>query len=1433
MILPVLESFTFNEWRLTTNEIITKVGDLLTLQTTNQTSIVGALNELDDAVNGRFGIAFETDFDAQHPLKITRINATVSGPNNTWGATILQRTAKGTIAVPTAPVSGTILGGLDVQAYSGTEWATSARIIPLTTSNWTPTSHHTGWQIWVTDLNSINSAISAQFYGSTRVRIGTGNDDGVNQLQVAGSFIASSIQGTPIGSSTAASGVFTTVNATTFTGSGSGLTAGSVANVSLTNSALTIGSTSVSLGATVTTFAGLVSVTSTTLIGALTGNASTATTLQTTRAINGVNFNGSAAITVPVNTTDDVATATSVYPTFVPTSAASNQSIKTSSTKLTFVPSTGILTATGFVGNGASLTALNAGNVSTGTLAVLRGGTGTTTSTGTGNVVLSASPTLTGIPVAPTAATADTSTQIATTAFVKAVITAGAAAGANYGGDVAIAPVAASALLHLNKPSGVYSAAIKFEEVGVSKYVLGYSGIGSAGATDFSLQNLVPVTPANVLTIFGATSNVAIGGTVDNGYKLDITGTARVSSNLTVDGSLTVNGTLTTINSTQIQVDDINIELGAVASPTDTTANGGGITLLGTTNKTISWSATNGWSSSEIFNLVTGKDYRINGNIVLNATTLGSGILNSSLQTLGTISSGTWNASVITGQYGGTGVANTGKTITLGGNLITSGAFQTTLTSTATTSLTLPTTGTLSTLAGAETLTNKTISGANNTLSAIGNASLTNSTVTLGSTSVALGATVTTFTGLSISGATNTLSAIANSSLTNSAVTLGTTSVALGATSTSIAGLTSISSTMFSGFISPIVANSSYILSSGAAITSLANSPIPKILWHDRFAFSKAFGVPTFETFNGTIWSAATLDAGLFAQQENRASTQIDGTGSTAARWTWNNAQAQYSAIECIILGITHTATSSTKDILYESSADGITWTSRHTSTANNANAQGIVIPVTSNNADAWLRLTITVTNSQPLVMSTIRALSSRWGNQGGGSEQEYPYQWAADQKIAFGTSAVAANGIVTIGTNTSTSADGLWFGTDVNLYRSTANVLKTDDALVSASTITSTDFLIAGTSVLNATTLGSGILYSSLQTVGTISTGVWAASTITINKGGTGAITSGDALTNLLPTGTTSGYVLKTSGPGGFYWAAETGGSPATGTRIDSTRTTVTATAGQTVFTAPTYVPGANQARVYINGIRQFGSEYVETDATTITLNAPGATLNDVVLIEVDGYIVYNMTAAATTFTPTGGIAATNVQTALAELDTEKAPLASPAFTTQISVGGSVIKPSASTYGAISIDGTKGGWNGINFRSGATNAGTFMASSASAGWYNATDNGWSVSWDNAGNFTAAGNVTAYSDERLKTNVQTLTGSLARVCQMRGVEYDRDGIHNIGVIAQEMQRIRPEVVHTGNDEMKTLSVAYGNIVAELIEAIKELKLEIDVLKGVK
>jgi hypothetical protein len=121
-------------------------------------------------------------------------------------------------------------------------------------------------------------------------------------------------------------------------------------------------------------------------------------------------------------------------------------------------------------------------------------------------------------------------------------------------------------------------------------------------------------------------------------------------------------------------------------------------------------------------------------------------------------------------------------------------------------------------------------------------------------------------------------------------------------------------------------------------------------------------------------------------------------------------------------------------------------------------------------------------------------------------------------------------------------------------------------------------------------------------------------------------------------------------------------------------------------------------------------------------------------------------------------------------------------------------------------------------------------------GYVTSTNSSWTPTggtFNVTGNITATQNVTAYSDKRLKSNITTITGALDIVNQMRGVRFDKDGQRGLGVIAQEVQQLIPEVVFEGTDENKTLSVAYGNIVGLLIEAIKELKAEIDTLKGNK
>jgi len=102
-----------------------------------------------------------------------------------------------------------------------------------------------------------------------------------------------------------------------------------------------------------------------------------------------------------------------------------------------------------------------------------------------------------------------------------------------------------------------------------------------------------------------------------------------------------------------------------------------------------------------------------------------------------------------------------------------------------------------------------------------------------------------------------------------------------------------------------------------------------------------------------------------------------------------------------------------------------------------------------------------------------------------------------------------------------------------------------------------------------------------------------------------------------------------------------------------------------------------------------------------------------------------------------------------------------------------------------------------------------------------------------AGAATFNNDVTAFSDERLKSNITTIPDALSKVTEMRGVHYVRDatGKDSTGVIAQELQKVAPELVLTADDEMGTLSVNYGNITGYLIEAVKELSARVKELEG--
>ena len=142
------------------------------------------------------------------------------------------------------------------------------------------------------------------------------------------------------------------------------------------------------------------------------------------------------------------------------------------------------------------------------------------------------------------------------------------------------------------------------------------SAASAAGTATSLFPNITTGTMAIGAGLTTGTINIATAGIGVNAINL-----GNSNSTITINGNLTVSGTTTTVNSSTLAVADSNIEIAKVASPTDVTANGAGITIKGATDKTINWySSTGSLTSSENVDLATGKTYKINGTDVLTST---------------------------------------------------------------------------------------------------------------------------------------------------------------------------------------------------------------------------------------------------------------------------------------------------------------------------------------------------------------------------------------------------------------------------------------------------------------------------------------------------------------------------------------------------------------------------------------------------------------------------------------------------------------------------------------------------------------------------------------------------------------------------------------------------------------------------------------------
>jgi hypothetical protein len=271
------------------------------------------------------------------------------------------------------------------------------------------------------------------------------------------------------------------------------------------------------------------------------------------------------------------------------------------------------------------------------------------------------------------------------------------------------------------------------------------SANGSATVTGMSTT--AGLIPGMIVTVAGG-SLTLVGGTQ--------IATIVSSTSVTLTNTFGGSGSSTTLN---------------FAGASDTTANGGGITLKGATDKTLIWdSANTNWTSSEHWNIATGKVFKINNAQVLSATALGTSVVGSSLTSVGTLTNLT-----VAGQI-------TSQVTTGTAPFVVSSTTQVA-------NLNAATAGLATHHAGGAAGQISYQSAANTTAFL---AAGTTSQVLIGGASAPAWSNTPTLTGTNFT-------AIPNAALTNSAVTVGSTSISLGATATTLAGLTSVTSTTFVG----------------------------------------------------------------------------------------------------------------------------------------------------------------------------------------------------------------------------------------------------------------------------------------------------------------------------------------------------------------------------------------------------------------------------------------------------------------------------------------------------------------------------------------------------------------------------------------------------------------------------------------------------------
>jgi len=663
------------------------------------------------------------------------------------------------------------------------------------------------------------------------------------------------------------------------------------------------------------------------------------------------------------------------------------------------------------------------------------------------------------------------------------------------------------------------------------------------------------------------------------------------------------------------------------------------------------------------------------------------------------------------------------------------------------------------------------------------------------------------------------------------------------------------------------------IYSFGSSTQTMANPP-NAYLWHDLFAFEYNYTV-TQETYNGSTWSSATVQNALFAQKEDQ-SVEVISSSNTAVRWTFTG--TAWGSALFLNAAFTYSANDITKEITVESSTNNSTWTTRFSGTAS-AGTSTKTCNLTSYGGDNYIRVTIQkgTSSSNSVRMSQIRLMTLRAGDQGQGREYELPITWDADRNIGInktpsssysyqlnvnGTAEISSYLRLGAGVRLSESTDrsdllyinsetsgwgGLQIGntsnefifslmgdgstggiyddqqgewllqwienSEVRLYYDGSERLNTSSAGV---TVTGDLTVTGGDIVLNGTGRITG--------VDTVSASTDAANKAYVDSAvsGAGTVTSvatGDGLTGGTITG--SGTISVDYGINGIMNDCPAGtGSP----EEDDSIMVGLDSAGQgearkfAIVDLPfTNNQGDITAVTAGDGLTGGGT----TGSVTVDVQYGGGTSNlimdapNVNSLEAKDFFLY------ADFSSSNKVHYTDLGTLSSFVTSNISSFTNLQITNTLSVRGAIDLADNDILRFGTGDDCEFFTNGshmyMDLNSGI---GNFYIRDGTTTRYTFDDNG---------NFTATGNVTAFSDVRLKDNIETLDGS--KVLEMRGVSYTKEGEKGSGVIAQELEKVAPELVHTMEDEDGTKAVAYGNLVGYLIEAVKDQQKQINDLKA--